>query len=321
MTFSCFLVFCASIAILSDFPTDQASLIPSGGSCSYEVQVHDETYILRFPLPKDPQHHYSLQQMVDVATALSPILNIEIPHYALSKNKNYIWYRKIEGSIVSKVLFDQMTPEQQDTMAQGLATFIYQMQHALTEEEISQLGIKNEEEFLIAGGNLSRVMQPEELNQRLMQEVFVQRPDFNKELKPFWEFILPIYLEASKDSRFHGIVHNDLHGKNILINKETGQLTGVIDFSLFARGNTMREMRHFYNNFSPKFMELVVRKYCQLSGIEDEEQCIRNVYVFRAYRDFINLAKGVCYPDHSSPDESYEFLLSLRERLLAPAEF
>jgi len=89
---------------------------------------------------------------------------------------------------------------------------------------------------------------------------------------------------ASPESR---VIHNDLHGDNILIDPDTHQVTAVIDFGDVAYGDPCIDLNYLCE-FDLRKAPRIAERYARAGGESVDPQRILDLYFLQTLNDFLD---------------------------------
>lgn len=184
------------------------------GNDSYAYEVNN-TIIFKFP--RHEKANENLKKEIEILKFLENKLSYNVPKVLyfgnLNLNSKYTFagFNKIEGVSLTKEIFDSLSEEQKDELAKDLARFL-KLLHSVNYNAYNEDIIEN---------------YMNDYNK--IQELIYDKIDVKTKTKVdnLYKNILnnKDFLETTKS-----LVHNDFSCSNILFNKETKKLAGVIDF-------------------------------------------------------------------------------------------
>lgn len=223
------------------------------------VLAINNNYIFRYA-PTDAQRHKLLRETCLLQALQRQRFHCQIPAvlFDFAQQEGFIGYRTIEGEPLTSVLYQTLTPAEQQQLAQDLAAFLRQLHQALSFSQIEMLGITPATWPLPA----------QELTLRL--EPFIAHSG----LAIQWAHFLQDYKKCTHGLSTISLVHNDLHAGNMLIDPNTKKLTGIIDFSETVIDNPYLEFRYL-PLISWQLLHDTVREYAFLGNTQPNyEQAI-----------------------------------------------
>ncbi len=198
---------------IEGFKVDEIKIIGNGND-SYAYEVNNNVV---FKFPRHKKASDNLVKEVQILRFLEGKLSISIPRvmYECSPNDLFNYYfvglSKIEGVSLSKEIYNGLSDTEKDELARQMAEFLKQLHeqtYTLYEED-------NMEKF--------------EADYLKLKELIYDRLDLNAKEK-----IDTIYTKLFSNKDFLNqrecLVHNDFGCSNILFDKKSQRISGVIDF-------------------------------------------------------------------------------------------
>ncbi|MHA2142443.1 MAG: phosphotransferase family protein [Candidatus Thorarchaeota archaeon] len=191
---------------------------------TYNVYLIEDEYIFRFPstiLPLDEQQKL-VGREVSLLKRLRGRFTYEIPKpefVDVDSNNPFMGYRMIPGTSLTRH-FDSTNTEQQHYLGKQVGLFLSQL-HAI---DGGDLGIGEDGSY-----------KPEE-SRLEFQRVFAQVqdsvfPELSKTEIEWTEGLFHDFLDSNEDFEFEPVfIHGDFDTSNILVDPETFNVTGIIDF-------------------------------------------------------------------------------------------
>jgi SAM-dependent methyltransferase len=202
-------------------------------------------YIVKLPKPHRGLNGLNSEQ--GVTDLIRERVSIDIPEISIHTASTVLArYRKLQGQTFNKERYLKLSDQKKDCLANQLAQFIYDV-HCVRQSEAEVIKLSPSWDFKIDlikehlasdSGAVIEALLPEVIKN---QEALVI-PESNKVLG-----------------------HFDLHGSNILFNKDNTEITGVIDFGN-ARVGDLHQDLSVLNLSSPDLAMRVALSYESLSG-------------------------------------------------------
>ena len=188
---------------------------------------------------------------------------IPVPvHY----EENFLVYKKIPGSPLIAYAFYRLGNKQRSKLIFDISEFLTQLHTALSPEEIASL-------------HLTATDWPWSLEKLQAHRHYL---DDNKDLADVFDSIMKIYEEELATPAEPTLIHNDMSIKNIIVDSQTGQLRGIIDFTDMALGDPHLDLRMRREN-PIDYAKAVAFVY---SVIRSTEQNGQKLYVYYFATEF-----------------------------------
>lgn len=232
------------------------------------LEVND-TWIFRQAKNEDVQKHIATE--VALLKALEGKITCAIPHVSYYFPEIHCFgYKKIAGIPLTTQLYTNFTEKEKTKFADDFAQFLYELHTSLTMQEAKQIGLTAADWPL----------KPDVLKERLSTTT-------DAELKMMFEEFIPLYENLVSSAETITLLHNDLHGDNILIDPITKRITGIIDFTGASFDNVYHEFRYLHL-IDIELIALAVNAYNQKSG---KKLTIRNAYIYSIATGFSRLTE------------------------------
>lgn len=268
--------------------------VPSLNICSLNLigmgadhiiaDVNDE-WIFRF-LAKESQVA-NLEREGKLLDWLQKKAKVAIPHIEYrGSNPPFVAYRKLKGDLLDRQGYLNLTPLQRHEMAETLADF-FTLLHHIPLEEAKQWGY-----------------QP-------IDPSYVFLPEGHR---------FKIMVDEANDVVKHRhagppvLLHNDLHGENMVYDRATGKITGIFDFSDAGLGDYAIDFARLFSvhpdlalevisiyakqNHLPPFAkaaaaDYVLRRAASLKRAEDRKDAAREAYLTDILDKFTPVWKSI----------------------------
>lgn len=205
------------------------SLETLGGGDNFVYLVNDR-WIFRVPKSESAKKANLREQIL--LTEVSRNVTTTIPQYTFWDQDTGIGgYQEIEGGPLSSEFYDDLNATEQYQLAHDLASVISEI-HSIAVDRVP---------FLPATTSKTNDMF-NKLDSSLGHNSFFLMEDKKKLVRA-----LMVAEQMGAESALSLVVlHNDLHGDNIIVNEATRQLSGIIDFSDAHVGPPMIDFCHLY---------------------------------------------------------------------------
>jgi aminoglycoside 2''-phosphotransferase len=182
-------------------------------------------WIFRFP--RSETFLKTLEREHKLLARLHDCVSLPIPYYQyVGQETQFVGYRKIQGIPLDEELYESLSEDKKNELAETMATFIIQIQNCVSAEEAREWGY---EEYHVSLNWIKAELLgtlPKEINQLVSEAL-----DFSDE-------------HTSLKKVF---THNDLHGDNLAVDETTYQLNGIFDFSDAVVADYTVEFGKLYN--------------------------------------------------------------------------
>jgi len=229
------------------FKVETCNLITLGWD-SVVADVNDN-YIFRFPRSKN----YPLERENRVLDYLKDKISARIPIVEFVGSKFlFMGYRKIQGISLEQDLALRFTEVQRSYIAPLIAQFLYELHSGFSVDFGTEIGLRTTT-------IKSYVKEASFENAEHIQ---------NKKLRDFVLRIIERYLALPKDESNIVVIHGDMHGRNMVVQKDNEHiLEGIIDFGDIEIGDAHLEFCPMYNYLRP-IVHQVIQKYNEFTGNE-----------------------------------------------------
>lgn len=176
----------------------------------------------------------------------------------------FLVYKKIPGTELTKEWYETLTPNEQQALANDIASFLHELHAAISVAQAQEIGI--------AYNNW-----PWHAAQLKQNAHYLNDADLQK----MFEFFIGLYDHAEQNKQF-ALLHNDMILRNIIVNPTTKAFSGIIDFTDTAIDDFYVDLRLNYLCI-PALSRAVAQQYATLAGIAFD---MRNIYVYYAATEF-----------------------------------
>lgn len=213
--------------------------------CTIEV---NEQLIFKFPFREKAWKEIVREQWV--MTALQGRTSVAIPRPALIMQMVLGYgYEKLPGVLLTDEYYWSLTESQKQAFAVSIARFLSELHHTLREADAAAAGLDMPDDPL----------SPDQLRHRLLP--LLDEP----KQRSLMERMLNVYAQLNVSAEPRVVLHNDLHGWNILCDPITTRLTGVLDFNGTCIGDAHLDFRYFFYP-DPSLLEIVLAHYTRMSA-------------------------------------------------------
>jgi aminoglycoside phosphotransferase (APT) family kinase protein len=191
---------------------------------TYNVYIVEEKYLFRFPSTTIPilEQQNLVQREVILLERLRNHLTYEIPRpefVNVNSDPPYMGYRMIPGDSLTNY-FDSANDEQKVSLGNQIGGFLSQL-HAI---DGSSLGIGDDGAYNPKESHTEF----QKMFSQIQDSVF---PELSKSEREWIDRLFHDFLDSSDNLEFEPVLqHGDFDTSNILVNPETFQVTGIIDF-------------------------------------------------------------------------------------------
>lgn len=235
----------------------------------HEVLVINDEWIFRFAKHPDARAHMHVE--VALLKALKNKISLAVPQIAYYFPQSYCFgYRKIKGVPLIKELYQSLNDSQKNQLGNDLAQFMVELEKSISLADARKIGLPNAD-WPMASIDLKKKL-----------------THLDGMLKTIFDSTIDRYTLLEKDVELVAVVHNDLHGDNILVDDKTGTLTGIIDFGSTAIGCIYHEFRYLHL-IDLSLVAQVVEAYSKLSGTQLNAQ---DAYVYCLATEFSRLVQA-----------------------------
>jgi len=184
-----------------------------------------------------------------VMNALQGRTSVAIPRPAffLQTVRGY-GYEKLPGVMLTDDYYWSLTGLQKQAFAVSIARFLSELHQALRVADAVAAGLDVPDDPL----------SPSQLRWRLLPLLDGQ------EQRSLVERMLEGYAQLNISAAPRVVLHNDLHGWNVLCDPVTAQLTGVLDFNGTCIGDAHLDFRYFFYP-DPPLLEIVLAHYTRMN--------------------------------------------------------
>lgn len=214
----------------------------------HDVIVLDDKYVFRFP--KRKSYIELLKKEIALLQILEEKISLKIPKYIfIAEDYSCAGYEIVPGKELKPWIYRQLVkPENKRFIAQQIGEFLTQL-HSIPLDIVEKyIGIEPpvKKEIRDLRKNALEIL-PAKLSKREMQVI-------EKFLNELWEMV--------KDTP-KTLIHYDLSGEHILVDKENTRLTGIIDFSDRSIDDPALDFALLdrYGGYGKKFGKMVFNHY------------------------------------------------------------
>ncbi|GMU19717.1 MAG: hypothetical protein AMXMBFR12_09090 [Candidatus Babeliales bacterium] len=226
-------------------------------------------WIFRFAQNYDARAHMHVE--VALLKELENKMSFAIPRVAYYFPHSYCFgYRKIHGVSLTKESYFSFNELGKKQLCDDLSRFLVELENCVSIADARKIGLPT------ADWPMASI----DLNKKLTH--------LEGTLKTIFDNVIDRYALLEKDTELVAVVHNDLHGDNILIDDKTGKLIGIIDFSSTAIGSIYHEFRYLHL-IDISLVEQVVEAYSKLSGKQLNTQ---DAYAYCLATEFSRLVQA-----------------------------
>lgn len=213
-----------------------------------------------FRFAKEDWHRPKFASETAVLRFLKGKTRVRIPEIEFEgKSHVYSGYRKIPGERLG-LLWPGMSKAQQEKATETLAGFLFELHSSLDAAKAKELHVRS----------WPFHWRP------MMEQLELLKKCGSQPWKDFALKALMRYEGYLKDPGPLFFLHHDLHGDNVLLDPETRQVSGVIDFGDLCVGDLHRD---FFSMqwVSLEASELMIRAYGRLSGCRLDRRRIHDL--------------------------------------------
>lgn len=175
----------------------------------------------------------------------------------------FLVYHKLPGVELSTQNYEFLTPTQKNQLVEDIAFFL---------KELHTIDITSRQSL-----NLGECGWPWSANKLVEYAASIQDPKIIALFQPF------IYhYTAIKPTSRPALIHNDLISRNIIIDPQSGTLSGIIDFTDVAFQDVYLDLRLRWNCI-PELVEAVAWKYAELINIKLD---FKHIYIYYLATEF-----------------------------------
>lgn len=201
-------------------------------------------WIIRFPRGTREEYRRELA----VLDRLNGRLPVPTPVVvATGSRRDFAVYRRLDGATLDPERYAAAGRAEQDHVAASLARFLAAMHHALSAEEIAELGIPR------WGSGGERREPP---------------ADWSEPLRRRWDGLQREFAARRAAGAHRAVLlHDDFHPGNFVLDRPLGRLGGVWDFSCVSVGDPSLEFRYLVGD-SMMLAQQVASFYAARTGFE-----------------------------------------------------
>ena len=206
-------------------------------------------YIFRFP--KGEEAHFDIE--LELLNALRGKTTMPIPVIEfISKDGQYMGYKKLQGGDLTPELYKSMTPEQKNKLAADYAQFVFEIHNALPVEQAKALGVREHNPLFYLP---------------IIEPILSSDKIPNADILAFAKDTVKEYTETVNNNVITSFIYGDLHTENIAFDPVNKKLNGVFDFGDSCIADIHFEFAPMYK-FSTELLENTLHKYEVLANIK-----------------------------------------------------
>ena len=234
-----------------------AELSPVSASTSNYVYLTNDSYIVRFPHNEWVSDGFQRERkLLDI---LDGRLGVSIPDIAyFSEQPVFMTYKAIEGMVASRDVVSTLTSKRRARFGATLGAFMAR----LHSESLDQYSF------------LPRDYGPGLLHQLRENIESIGRRDPEGRVGGLVEETLAAWDEIRNGDDHNVLLHQDLHGQNLICNPETGDLVGVLDFTLAWIGDPLWDFPEVYR-CGADILEHTIAVYSSESGRSIDTEAVK----------------------------------------------
>ena len=241
-------------------------LTPVSASTSNYVYVTSDSSIIRFP--HNDWVRDGFQREHKLLSLLDGQLGVSIPRIDLfNETPVFMAYKAIEGMVASRDVVSTLNSERRARFGATLGAFMARL-HGEPTEKFDFLPQRYGEELLRQlRENLERIgsRDPEGRVGGLLQETL-----------DTWE-------DVRNGNDVKVLLHQDLHGQNLICDPETGDLIGVLDFTLAWIGDPLWDFPEVYR-CGADILEHTIEVYSEESGRRIDTEAVKIISLLQLMR-------------------------------------
>ncbi|SDL92182.1 phosphotransferase family protein [Sediminibacillus halophilus] len=230
----------------------------------HDIIIINEKLVFRFPKHQAVRRHTEREiALLKAIENTSPPLQIPTCQAIRDKQGNAIatYYQLIEGEPLASVLDHPLFSKERS--AKLLGEFLSKLHQIPAKQVASPLFTTHTLEYW------------QRLFASVQKQIF---PYLSKEDSQMVSDFFHAFLEQGKGQTIQKAwIHGDLSADNIIFNKKSGLVTGIIDFTDSQYGDPAFDFAGFYWDFGPAFTSQVLRYY---SGMEPGEHLFERIQNF-----------------------------------------
>lgn len=243
-------------------------------------------WIFRFP--RTESFISTLEREKKLLARLHECVTLPIPYYEFDgKETLFVGYRKIKGIALEDDIYLTLSENEKNAIAQTMAQFISQMHHAVSAEEALEWGYP-EYQLPISWieTSLLGTLSPEV--DCIVQEAL----KYSKKQQPLWQVL----------------IHNDLHGGNLVIDPYSHQINGIFDFSDAVVADYTVEFGKLYN-IHPELAVRTSAIYAEMTGLPNPAMDAAVDFILRR-------ATYILHARENGDDKREEVLIKMLEQFI-----
>ena len=246
----------------------EIELWPVSAATSNFVYQTSDGFIVRFPQNDWVSEAFFRERKL--LNLLKGRLGVSIPQVIhFNKQPVFMTYRAIEGMVASRDAVSTLNSKRRKRFGADLGAFMALL-HGQSADQFDFLPRNYSEELLLRlRQNASEIgkRDPEGRVGHLILETLET-----------WE-------EVRNRSGKLVLLHQDLHGQNLICNRETGQLVGVLDFTLAWIGDPLWDFPEVYR-CGADILEHTLAVYKEIRGYEINIEAVKIISRLQLLRSF-----------------------------------
>ena len=185
-----------------------------------------------------------------VLAKIAPMLPLPVPkptYYAIADCPPFTIHDEVVGEFLTREMWESMSARVRDKAASDLATFLKTL-HSLPVEIGLTCGVK--------------VMNLPELASNLHRRIAnTIHGLLDRQTQARLAEVLESWSLPSRDPKPPVLLHCDIGPGHVLYNPQSGDLSGVIDFSDLIIGDPARDFIYIYEDYGPLILDEVLARY------------------------------------------------------------
>ena len=246
----------------------ETALWPVSATTSNFVYQTSDGCIVRFPQNDWVSEAFFRERKL--LNQLKDRLGVSIPQVIhFNEQPVFMTYRAIEGMVASRDAVSTLNSKCRERFGAGLGAFIARL-HSQTADQFNFLPRDYSEELL------------RRLRQNASQ---IGKRDPEGKVGHLILETLEAWEEVRNRNGKLVLLHQDLHGQNLICNHETGELVGVLDFTLAWIGDPLWDFPEVYR-CGADILEHALAVYKEMRGYEINIEAIKIISRLQLLRSF-----------------------------------
>lgn len=223
------------------------AIVKTGEGMHNDAYLVNDQYIFRFPKKQGDKQR--LTKEILLLPELKGILNIAVPEFEfIPASMNFAGYKIISGKFLSKESYGAFNRKEKEVFLKEMAAFLT-MLHATALKNIQEAGLEIRD-------------YENEYSEDFEQVKKIVFPTLSANEKEAIEYQFKTYLGIKKNFDYTPVLlHNDFSPDHILLDKDTNQLRGVIDFGEAAIGDPDYDLFYLYGDMGKNFIIDLLQYY------------------------------------------------------------